>query len=366
MNVTRNARTRAGTVGLVMGVVGALGLLGGAPAATADPLPPLPGLVITSVTVDRPSVAVASLNVVAVTLTVKATSELRDPRDSLGLTAELMKVGASTPTYLISGPLDLVSGTNADGTFRGTVLFRSVDNGNWKVTGVGPANTDFSPSGIGRTPVDGPTVTDVGSHIPRFSVTTSPHPVPRGSGYRLVGSVVHSSTGKPYTTAVDVGIGVGIDIPCNARSWPSRIRTTISGTFSYPLSAKSAVQLNCSGVLGSAASNYRTIVSTQFNVPIKGDIWAAPSATTAKVSTGVTVNGGARYQPGTPVDLQYLVGSTAWRDTGSRATVRTSGRITLIATPTHLGKTIYRAHVPTTVFNGSIDNWSRSFAVTGT
>lgn len=197
------------------------------------------------------------------------------------------------------------------------------------------------------TPYSGPTLVVTGLHQPRIRATTSPNPVPPGEAYAIVGQVVDSATGRPFPTSV--ALEIGVDNAC-AELGRTPIRSTSSGTFTFDLPAKAADGFTCAFLMN--GTTY--VTSDWILVRRPHELWASPSAVTARVGTSVPVHGKARHATAfrdglrgqyCRVELQRLVGDTQWRR-AALSRVRPSGRLTLLAPVTEAGTPIFRVYLP--------------------
>jgi hypothetical protein len=314
-----------------------------APAALAAPTAdtnPDPNLTITSVTLGRTSVAVASLNLVQVPVTVAAKYVTAQP-DPRYLNVFLKRTGGTGPALVMTAArLPLVSGTLADGVWKGTLYVPSTANGTFKVIGVleGYIIDGSTGGSYTETLFDGPSIAVTGSHLPKFSVSMIPKAVPIGSPYKVRVTVYDSATGKPYGTRIRIGAAWEVYCMENRGGGLSNTAGVVELTFP----ADAAYYTNCAW-LSSPGSD---ILSLNWSVVRLVKIAAAPSKTSAPVGTIVPVNGTVNGPvSGCPVELQRLRGATQWRGV-SEDSVRRSGRFTVLAQPPTVGNVVYRASFP--------------------
>ncbi|MET7278672.1 hypothetical protein ABZS29_10625 [Kribbella sp. NPDC005582] len=314
----------------------------GASTAQADPDP---NLTVTAARIIRTTpVTVSSLNTVPVTVEVDAkyTWPEADPNTTLhGIFVR--SAGTGQLRYLFTTELKRYSGTTQNGKWRGTVNVPSTANGQFQLTGVmvGP----YWPGSDGMTdptPVPSPpTLTVVGTNLPKITARIIPDPVPFGQGYSIRWSVINSQTAKPYGTRLRVALAN--DSACVESYGSSNALTDTNGyvTKSYPASMAGA--LNC--LLLPNIPSPSGWLSIGINRP--GIVSATPAKTSAPVGSIVTVNGTVLGAPtGCPVYLQRLYGATAWRSVGTAKVRQGSGRFELYAQPAYKGYIPYRVSFP--------------------
>lgn len=331
-----------------------------APAATAAPeqdTNPDPNLTVTSVTLGRGSVAVASLNLFQVPVTVAAKYVTSQP-DPRYLNVYLKRTGGTGPASLmVAARLPLASGTIANGVWKGTLYVPSTANGTFKVFGVleGLVTDGSTGGGYTETLFDGPSIVVTGSHLPKFSVSMIPKVVPFGSPYKVRVTVYDSATGKPYGTRIKVGYAWEVQCMENRASY----LTSTAGIVERTFPADAANYTNCAWL----PSPGTDILSVNWVVLRSSAIGATPSRTSVPVGTVVPVNGKVGGPvTGCPVELQRLRGATQWRGV-SKASVRSSGRFTVLAQPPSVGNMVYRALFPTCQnFQAGV---SKSFVIHG-
>jgi hypothetical protein len=315
----------------------------GAPAVQAATDPKLQ---VTSVTLGRTSVAVSGLNTVAVQLRVKGGYASTEPGDAdIPLDVWLKRTsGSGAPIILLSTDLPRVSGTTQNGEWAGPVYVPSTANGKFTVIGVTPGPYVVYESGAmppDPTPVAAPpTLTVIGSNLPKITAKATPRIVPFGSGFTITWAVTNSATGKPYGTRIRVLLGT--DNQCDQNVGGDFRLTNTSGivTKAYPASAADA--LLCLRIPGHQAE----IASLRLFVARPGIVSAVPSKTSAPVGTIVPVTGNVLGAPSPcKILLQRLYGATQWRGVNV-GVVRQSGRFTLSAQPAYKGLIPYRVYFP--------------------
>lgn len=318
---------------------------------------PDPDLHITSVTLNKTSVAVSGLNTVPVTVTVKGSY---DPAPTQSVNVILERTGGTGQQRTLFST-NLVR-NQTTGTWSGPLQVPSTANGTFKVTGVetGPF---FPGSGsmTDPTPYAGPSLAVTGTHQPRISASVSPKLVPYGKPYSIKWAVTDAQTGRPYGSRVRVVLG--IDNICAEYSGPGYTNLTgTDGTVTKAYTAADAGALNCLLLPGNPSS----VGGLGFFVArplIKPTVTAVPSRTSAPVGTLVPVNGGVyTVRAGCTVYLQRLYGASQWRNVSS-GMVRTSGRYTVNAQPAYKGLIPYRSYVPAC---NSIAAVSKAFYIRGT
>ncbi|GAB3941129.1 hypothetical protein GCM10029976_059930 [Kribbella albertanoniae] len=340
-----------------------IGLALTAPAAQATPDP---DLTVTAARIIRTTpVAVSSLNLVPVTVEVDAQYTEPDAGPDTMLNANLERTGGSGPlTYLIATPLTRYEGTTQNGKWRGTVLVPSTADGKFELAGVmvGPWSSISNGGMTSPTPVPSPrpTLTVVGTNVPKITARVIPDPVPYGQGYSIRWSVINGQTGKPYGTRLKVWLRN--DNGC-AEAFGGPVDLTDTNgyvTKAYPASLTD--YLNCLQLPGGPIplAGFGFFVN---RLPRAVVVSATPSRTSAPVGTIVPVNGTVSGSPSyCPVNLQRLYGATAWRTVGT-AKVRLSGRYTVNAQPAYKGNIPYRVSFPAcTNFKAGV---SRTFTIKG-
>ena len=320
--------------------------------AQADPDP---ALKITSVTLNRTSVAVSGLNTAPVTVTVKGSFA---PEPSRAVNVILERTGGSgTESVLFS--TNLVRNASA-GTWSGPLRVPSAANGTFKVTGVqtGP----FTP-GIGTvydpTPYAGQALTVTGTHQPRITASVTPKVVPFNQPYSIKWAISDSQTGKPYGTRIKVALLNNTG--CVEYAGPRYTHITDTNgvaTKTYPGSPDAPI--NCLVVPGDPyVTAYLGFVAARPAI-----VAAVPSKTSAPVGSIVPVNGSVAGAPfNCPVQLQRLYGATQWR-TVSTGAVRRSGRFTVNAQPAYQGTIPYRIYFP--ACKPYVAGVSKAFSIRGT
>lgn len=315
-----------------------------------------PDLKITSVTLNKTSVAVSGLNTVAVTVTVTG-SYAPAPTEPVNVILERTG-GSGMQSVLFS--TNLVRNAAA-GTWSGPVLVPSTANGTFKVTHVqvGPY---FPGSGsmTDPTPYAGQTLTVTGTHQPKITASVSPKLVPYGSPYLITWAVTDAQTGKPYGSRLRVELA--FDNICVEYIGPGYTHlTNVNGLVTESHTAAEADGLNCLLLPGNPAANGALALRVARPV-VKPTVTAVPSRTSAPVGTIVPVNGSVHtVESGCKVYLQRLYGATQWRTVSINA-VRQSGRYTVNAQPAYKGSIPYRVYVPAC---SSIATFSKAFYIRG-
>lgn len=311
-------------------------------AAPANAAPP--DMTVDSVLIDRSSVAVAGLNTVPVTITVKGSITGGDPsRTDTPLYADLKRSGAvpANINYLWSDSLKMVSGNETSAVWQGKVNVPSTANGSLKITGLNIGTFDpASGSNIPATPVDGPAIQVNGLHQPQFTAIPSPAITAVGTPVTIRWHVMDSATKRPYGTKLRVI--VADDNGCVERvGGAGTVLTDVDGVIMDKTVSDDAI--HCLLIPGSQAP----IGGLSYLIRHLGVVTAVPSKTSAPVGTIVPVNGVVKVNPlYCPVNLQRLYGATAWRTVG---TVKSDSRkrYTLKAQPAYKGKIPYRVLFPT-------------------
>jgi hypothetical protein len=322
-------------------------------AAHADPDP---NLHITSVTLNRTSVAVSGLNTVPVAVTVKGSYGSGTPEENKAPVNVILErtSGSGQKSTLWSADLP----RRVNGTWSGSLYVPSTANGTFKVSGVmnGPY---FPNSGRSTTPspYPGPELAVTGTHPPKITASVIPKVVAYGTDFSIKWAVSDAQTGKPYGSRVRV-------VANGACAWDyvGPYYTHLTGTdgvLTRAYSPGSAYQPNCLLL----PSNPASVAGLEFLVTVKPVISAVPSRTSAPVGSVVGVNGIVhRVQAGCKVYLQRLYGATQWR-TVSTAAVRLSDRYTANVQLTSKGNMPYRSYFPAC---HSVVAVSRTFYIRGT
>jgi hypothetical protein len=315
-----------------------------------------PHLQVESLVLDRPSVAVSSLNTVPVTITLKGTA---GPSEYDSYYVAFERVAGSGPKDdLYSMPLELIKGTPQDGTWQGVVNVPSTVNGTIKAVrviaggfllGCTQCSEDYPVN------VNGPSLAVTGTHIPKLTTTFSPAVVPYNSPFSIKWTLTDSQTGKPYGTKLKVMLRE--DNGCVEGDFTTTTLTDTAGSITKKYPAGNYVI--CFMVPGKPAP-----IFSDGAIPTRpGIVTATPSKASAPVGTIVPVNGTAQSAYNCPVNLQRLYGATAWR-TVDTAKVRSSWRFTVNAQPAYKGKIPYRAQLP--ACNNVLAGVSKTFYITGT
>lgn len=308
-----------------------------------------PGIVVSSVTLGRPSVAVSGLNVVPVRVTahkIMTTAPRPDDPTKDTIFVILSRTAGDEPDGAPGSrvvELSLISGTPRNGTYAGTTTIASTMNGTYAVTKAYAWLDSWG--GMDPPPyrLDGPSLRVTGTHIPKLSLSTSPRPVPIGAPrYRLTGSLVDRDTGKGYGRPIRVDIG--IDNVC-VEYYPSMSvfadRTT--GRFAIGLT-RADLSLHCAMVSPTRNRDNITVIKGYFPETLTW-VTAKPARTRTRVGSPVTVTGVVGGAPSCRVVLQRRL-STGWAQVGSAAIRPGSGRYTLYTRPTRVGAQTYRVSFP--------------------
>jgi hypothetical protein len=244
-------------------------------------------------------------------------------------------------------PLTLTSGTAKDGVWSTTVNIPSTDNGVHHVTGVRADDAAGNQLTVDpRTQGIDPTLTVVGHNQPRVSMGFSPNPVV-GNGPATVaikGRVIYSDTGLPIpglplfvtNNLVDGGgCDVGTPVVTNSMGYYGVSRE-------YGIRATYYLSMKLAGTLALCRTRTPDVAFV---------VGASVARSPIRLGESVAITGNVLpLPPGDPPDprrdlriyLQRLV-SGSWR-TVNVATVRSSGRYTLIATPPTRGNHRYRTY----------------------
>ncbi len=329
-----------------------------APVAAAEVTEPDPDLTIASVALGRTSVAVSSLNLVAVPVTVKAKWDVSEPGDA-PLNVFLKRTGGTGPAQTMAAvKLALTDGdVQTGGTWTGTLYVPSTANGTFKVSSVmqGSVIDGSDGSMTTPTPFDGPSIAVTGLNLPKLSYAIIPAAVPVGKPYKTRVTVLNSATGKPYGTRINVQ--VAIDNLC-VESDGERYLTNTAGVVEVARTADSANWLQCARLRSPGLD----ILGIGWRVPRPATLSAVPSKTSVKVNTIVPVDGSVSKAPsGCAVVLERLKGATQWRGV-SQASVRTSGRYTVLAQPPFVGNNVYRVYLPACK---ELLGYSKNFVIRG-
>lgn len=266
--------------------------------------------------------------------------------------------------------LPRVSGSGSVGRYSAPWRIASTRNGTWTLTRLewcdGWAVTSVDPRvspGVTRT------ITVVGTHVPTTSVTRIPTTTAYG-GKQSARYTYRTSTGAPIVGATVLS---GTEYACMDPMPPSpgghrwgdvTLRTDAAGQVTVPL----LDLMTCVSLLGppAVAGDLSTRALVREDWPIRREFYrwvsAVPTATAVRVNRTLTVLGSASPTVGV-VRLQLLVGRT-WRTVAS-ARIRTSGRYTVYALVTTLGRNHYRV----VALNGAptlAPTPSRTITVTGT
>ncbi|TDD57519.1 hypothetical protein E1263_23295 [Kribbella antibiotica] len=344
-------RTR--TIVSALGAVTFVGTALGAVPASAGSV----DLQVESAFFNKTKVAVAGLNTVPVTLTVKATYKLGKPGQPMFAVLDSVDSPQYSPE-LYSEPLKLIDGTGTDGTWQGIVNVPSIQGGTLELSRVEAGVFDPKAPIGDNDLVSGVSLAVTGLHVPKITRTVSANPVPFGKPYSITWKVTDSATGKPYGSRLKVLATKGPY--CSAvKGSAGAVQTNTAGVLVVPYAPADGDKLNCLLLPGTQAP----IDSYALAPNRPGVVAATPDKTSAKVGTTVAVKGnvlGFTYD--CPVNLQRLSGATQWRTL--RSTKQgVSGRYSLPAQITAKGKSTYRVQFP--ACHQVLAGVSKSFAITG-
>ncbi|MFI5734441.1 hypothetical protein ACIA49_30270 [Kribbella sp. NPDC051587] len=339
-------------VAAVLAVVPIAGVLV-APAASAAVDPELR---INSVTLDRSTVTVGSLNTVPVTVSVVADY----PNDNQVFTAYFTRPGGQRVYDLYSLDLKKVSGPPGHGIWRGVANVPSVANGSLKVYAIYPtsyaghlANKQLEPTVV----ENGPIVVIKGVHVPQLIGVVSPAVVAKNKPYSIKWTIYDTATRKPYGTKIKVQTSADPTACFEGHGAPATTGTNGILVKQYPAGS----DFQCLMVPG-----VPNAIFTRSARPARPRVISAtPSRTSARVGKIVPVNGTVADAVNCAINLERLYGASAWRIVG-RIGVRTSGRYTLNAQPSYQGKIPYRVQMPScdkgTHYAAAV---SKTFYITG-
>jgi hypothetical protein len=163
---------------------------------------------------------------------------------------------------------------------------------------------------------------------------------------------------------------IGNDNGCVEPGFRLNVRTDAAGNYQRTVPANQAEFLHCvwvAGQPGSAAPGFenRTIIAidSQFVRYQKFAVSAVPAASSVPAGTNVDVNGNVTpVKPNKVLQLQRYAGGT-WK-TVNTGRVRTSGRYTIVATPSGKATYSYRVYAPGDA--ETVGSLSKRFTITGT
>jgi hypothetical protein len=280
--------------------------------------------------------------------------------------------------------LRLVSGTDNDGIWQGTLPVPSTYDGTWQVVNACVAdnagnetNEDPRQHGITRS------FTVTGSRQPMVSAPAfAPDPLRRGdTSLTVSGSVTDSATGAGLP---NVKLGIGNDNTCGGDLYFGHtVTTSAGGRWSYVIQNPEPTGFNneCPTLTGPNGSDINfypepgpdeaALVGFTNGYPRVQTVFlsAHPASTSVHHGTNDDVTGSVwPGGAGGRAILQRLV-SGSWHNV-NQALVRSSGRFTVVATPPAVGTNTYRVVRPSDQcvagrcrFVGSV---SQTFTITGT
>ena len=338
----------------------AAGVGAAVPAAAADTTPPQ----LVDVQLSSSAVTLTGFAYRAIQLRLHLT-------DDTGVIAESGS-GSGLPSYpfakltkttaghgqvyaLASADFALTSGTAKDGWWTATVRVTSGYDGTWTVTEVGATDgtnlLDVDPrtQGITRT------LQVTGKDIPHVSMRQTPDPVlGTNGGIAFYGHVTNVDTGAPLRASVHMGF----ESVCTDTPFAGSESVTSASDGSWRLAFDHWMpNFGCASIFNIVHIADPTNPGASQSVPVfyvafffaphyRWPVGAALAATSIRLGQSTTVNG-STGAVGETVRLQRLV-SNSWRTVGS-ATVRRSGRFTLIAQPPSRGNHRYRVLLLPTV-----------------
>ena len=320
-----------------------------AAAPAADTAPP----VLVSLAVSQASVTVSGLETVMVTVTAHFTDE-----------TGVVPVGTGPDGYrpfvsFYQGPvptqppaeayLKLTDGTERDGMWTGQVAITSAWSGVIVAAYLGAIDKSSNQLEGETADMIGqpPTITVISSHRPTLSQTFSPEPATKGRAVKQTVHAVDASTGLPWARLpLVIATGDGCSRYSGVRT---AVRTDVNGNYQRTVTADLAYR--CAFVVGRQPAGMTWPLTVIHSVEAqiryrKYAVGAAPAATSVPYGTNVNVNG--NLVPPTyfkAIHLQRLYGGGVWR-TVNTATVRQSGRFTVVATVPGKATYSYRVWVP--------------------
>ncbi|GLW33466.1 hypothetical protein [Actinoplanes regularis] len=319
-------------------------------APAADTAPPQ----LHSITFDRSSVAVSGLQTQFVGVRVRLTDETGvqpiDYQAGQELASPYLRFNASLNSFVL---LRLAEGTAQDGIWTGSIPVTSAWSGKIEPVGIYAMDQTLTPANTlnvdPRTVVDTPGIQVQSSHRPMIDMTFSPEPLPKGKPVVQKIRAWDATTGKPWP---NLSFKLSMDNGCVEPGSVWTARTGANGTYQRTLSAANAQWLQCAWVPG---VNQPTMPEPPTKIASDGghvrterySVNATPAAKSVKAGTNVNINGGIKpnYVKGKLVQLQRLYADKTWRKVGT-ATVRASGRFTLVATPPGRATYSYRVYAP--------------------
>jgi hypothetical protein len=306
---------------------------------------------------------VHGLDLATVAVSVTLTDpDLADP-DTVTLSSTTKTPWDPSAPVELTAPLVRTSGTSGNGTYRAKVHVPSSAHGSWRVgyvtfgTDINSTSVDPRDSGLRDA-----TLKVTGTHRPRMRFSVSPQPLPYPRRVVTVSArMSYDDTGTSIT-----GRWVFFDVDCEMGLGRSgQVRTDRHGLARFRAAAGEVACAWMPFPLRSALTDATEAFAGGSRTTMYGTrTTAVPSKTSARRGTRVAVTGHAfAVLPvaGNPVVLQRRVGRH-WRTVGT-ATVRPSGRFTLVAHPPK-GCTSYRAVLTAT--GQLVASTSRVFVLRGT
>ncbi|GAA3932437.1 hypothetical protein Aau02nite_17170 [Amorphoplanes auranticolor] len=333
--------------------------------AAADTAPPE----LKSITLERSSVTVSGVRTELVGVSVRLTDETGvrpiEYMASEYLASPALRMSASPNSWVL---LRLAEGTEQDGIWTGTIPVTSAWSG--AIQPVGIHATDQTDANVlsadPRTLVDTPTLQVQSSHRPALDMTFSPEPAIAGKPVTQKIRVWDTATGKPLANQPVV---LGIDNGCVEPGEITTVKTRADGTYQRTLSAARWQWAQCAWVPGvdQPTMPYPPTVIARDSGGVRTmrySVSATPAAKSAPVGKNVDVNGSATpLHKGKVMHLQRLYADKTWRKVNS-ATVRTSGRFTLVASPPGKATYSYRVYAPGDSY--AVGSLSKVFSIRGT
>lgn len=279
-----------------------------------------PGVVVGSITLSRASVAASGLATAPVTVTAAARATDSEPMETLTLAFQGEDPTPPGVQRDLLVPLTRVSGTATDGVWRGIAHVGSVHDGTLRIT---TAYRDAcwtcgaEPIPI---PVNGPSLTVRGSHVPRISIKPTPNPIALSArSATLRATVTDSTTGRPYASPVTVWFDYeSMCVEYGAR-YPHVTRGGVARLVLDTRRDKSMLLgLHCAFVYGpedSAGDKVPLVVDGAW-FDVTSTVTIRPAAHSVRVNRPLVIRG--RIADASSLDflnvkVQRLVGRTRWR-----------------------------------------------------
>lgn len=314
---------------------------------------------VVSVTYSSSTVTVTGLQTAPLTVTVHVTSTPAIATDNGYLTIDF-KTTSIPVSYLQTG-MNLLAGSGTDGTWAATMLIPAPKSGTYVpylVYERGSPGPEHPITGFAGFTV-------VGTHAPHVSTGQAPNPVLLAAPFTVKGRVIDGTTGVGIPgVRISHGVASG-----DSMYYDAVVLTNSLGYYGFPpqTSVQAHSNVNAAVIRGPVQSDGTEVVIaySSFDPMILPAVSAAPASSRVPVGTVVQVNGKVTGTPtpaaACPVALQRLTGATQWRGV-SLASVRASGRYTLLAQPSVMGRNIYRTLFPRC--SGDAQATSTPFAIT--